>query len=768
MFASRARWQRSALLFAGGALAAFVANLSFTIWATIRPGSNIRGGVGVLSEETTCTRAKTINTAVHVMINVLSTVLLAGSNYCMQCLSAPTRRQIDEAHRVGRWVDVGVQSVRNLVFAVSGRNALLWVLLSLSSLPLHLFYNSAIFTSLSTNEYNITVVPSTFLSEPNRASLPTYLLTPHLTHLYDAIHTGVLHRLDLQLCVDTYSTNFQSSHGDLLIVTSAPTTANHHANENITSASSYPATYALDSLGCGIRQAYQWMCSQAGDAGTVCAAPCEDSVGKYQADPASWTPLGVQEVGACYALPTPERCKLLFSPMLCWIVTALNLVKAGLMVATAFWGGGRGRTVTGEKQKAEGGGEYGMVPGGGGPGLEEKRAGQDRLILTVGDAVASFMEHPDEATVDMCLTSKQDVIKSTGFWSKEPRKISSWRRSKFAAASPTRWMVCVLLYIVALIACIFLYGLGVNSIGGDKSFSSLMALGLAPVSSKTLMQVFDLRGGDDNLLSNVVIANSPQAILSMLYFTYNGLFTSISLATEWDSYATHRKGLRVSSKPIPHQRSTYFLQLPYRYSLPLLVTSGLLHWLISQSIFLVFVEIYRDSVESITSVTNTTRPVDNFTTCGWSPVGVITVIAIGFTMVIFLLGSGTRRLSSTMPVAGSCSAAIAAACHPPPLSMSSTSFEGGIVSAEKLMWGETSGGMDVGGKYPDEGDQASVRGGWDGNGMGESGMGSGMGIEMVGSMVGLVGGDGQGERERGHCSFSAGEVGVPRRGVWYS
>lgn len=140
MFAQRARWQRSALLFAGGALAAFIANLSFTIWATTRPGSKISGGVGVLAEETTCTRAKTIDTGMHVLINVLSTVLLAGSNYCMQCLSAPTRRQIDEAHRAGRWVDVGVQSVRNLVFAVSGRNALLWVLLSLSSLPLHLLY----------------------------------------------------------------------------------------------------------------------------------------------------------------------------------------------------------------------------------------------------------------------------------------------------------------------------------------------------------------------------------------------------------------------------------------------------------------------------------------------------------------------------------------------------------------------------------------------------------------------------------------------------
>lgn len=242
--------------------------------------------------------------------------------------------------------------------------------------------------------------------------------------------------MDLKVCIDTYSTSFQSSHGDLLLVTTEPTTANHHANENITGASVYPGTYALQNLGCGIRQAYQWMCSQAQDAGAQCETPCEDTVGKFQSDPASWTPLGVQEIGACYALPTPERCKLLFSPMLCWIVTSLNLVKAGLMVAAALWGGGR---TSSEKQE---GGEYGMLPGGGG---EERRAGQDRLILTVGDAVASFMEHPDEATVDMCLTSKQDVIRSTGFWSKEPRKISSWRRPKFAAASPTRWMVCVLL-----------------------------------------------------------------------------------------------------------------------------------------------------------------------------------------------------------------------------------------------------------------------------------------------------------------------------------
>jgi hypothetical protein len=132
------RWQASALLFCAASLAALIGNLSFTVWATTRAGSNIQNGVGVLANEASCEKVKSMNTAIHVMINVLSTVLLAGSNYCMQSLSAPTRAQIDEAHRKAQWVDVGVPSVRNLYCAVSRGNLVLWVLLSLSSLPLHL------------------------------------------------------------------------------------------------------------------------------------------------------------------------------------------------------------------------------------------------------------------------------------------------------------------------------------------------------------------------------------------------------------------------------------------------------------------------------------------------------------------------------------------------------------------------------------------------------------------------------------------------------
>ena len=45
------------------------------------------------------------------------------------------------------------------------------------------------------------------------------------------------------------------------------------------------------------------------------------------------------------------------------------------------------------------------------------------------------------------------------------------------------------------------------------------------------------------------MANSPQIVMSVLYFTYNGLFASILLAVEWDGYAQRRKGPCVSSSP---------------------------------------------------------------------------------------------------------------------------------------------------------------------------------------------------------------------------
>lgn len=125
------------------------------------------------------------------------------------------------------------------------------------------------------------------------------------------------------------------------------------------------------------------------------------------------------------------------------------------------------------------------------------------------------------------------------------------------------------------------------------------------------------------------------------------------VAVEYESYAVGRKYLRVSW-PQGDQRSTYYLSLPYRYSVPLLSASALLHWLVSQSIF--FVGIIRHDLNGAKS--------GDIMCCGYSPVAIIFAIILGSVLVLASILLGFRRFNSNMPLAIECSAAISAMCHP--------------------------------------------------------------------------------------------------------
>jgi hypothetical protein len=174
--------------------------------------------------------------------------------------------------------------------------------------------------------------------------------------------------------------------------------------------------------------------------------------------------------------------------------------------------------------------------------------------------------------------------------------------------------------------------------------------------------------GVTGLILNAIVANSPQPILSSIYYAYNGLFTSFMLGVEWNTFATHRKGLRVSTCPRGVQRGTYTLQLPKRIAVPLLLLSAALHWLCSQSIFLVSLDI--DSSADILTYPNGTIFQDEsagdeeYITCGYSPIAIILTISLGLVMVLAAVLAGFRRFKAAeMPVAGSCSASISACCH---------------------------------------------------------------------------------------------------------
>lgn len=61
----------------------------------------------------------------------------------MQILIAPSRAEVDRVRRNGSWLDIGVPSFRNL-FLVSKFKACCWIAFDLSSVPIHLLFNSTV------------------------------------------------------------------------------------------------------------------------------------------------------------------------------------------------------------------------------------------------------------------------------------------------------------------------------------------------------------------------------------------------------------------------------------------------------------------------------------------------------------------------------------------------------------------------------------------------------------------------------------------------
>ena len=148
--------------------------------------------------------------------------------------------------------------------------------------------------------------------------------------------------------------------------------------------------------------------------------------------------------------------------------------------------------------------------------------------------------------------------------------------------------------------------------GIGTSISSFWALGFGSLTPFTYIVIPGFPRGDPNgLIANVMLANLPQFIVSILYLFYNAIMSCFLVQREFSRMWTVRKPLRVS-EPRGIQRSSYFISLPLRYGIPLYTTSGIMHWLISQSLFLARITaFYPDgSVDEASS----------FSTCAYSPI----------------------------------------------------------------------------------------------------------------------------------------------------
>ena len=176
-----------------------------------------------------------------------------------------------------------------------------------------------------------------------------------------------------------------------------------------------------------------------------------------------------------------------------------------------------------------------------------------------------------------------------------------------------------------------------------------LPMGIGSVAGKNVIPYFV-----DSLMSIVLLSNSPQLLCSYIFLGFNYALTCMFTGREWIDYSQRRKPLRVSN-PRGQQVSTYYLQLPYYFSMPLLAISGILSWLTSQILFAVRIQI-RDI--------NGYKDPNNFIlTCGYSPGAIIITIIAGAVLAISVALIGLIKYPDSMPLAGVNSAAIAAGCH---------------------------------------------------------------------------------------------------------
>jgi hypothetical protein len=393
-------WRTGALLSLIAACVVFILNLVMTIWVWRSPGHKLEGAIGTVLQGS-CSRVRRLNVWIHLLVNVLSTLLLCASNYCMQILVAPNRAEIDEAHAHRRWLHIGVPGLRNLVFVGRDR-LLLWALLMTSSLPLHLLFNSVIFTNLQANNYIVIPTMENWLygsaydtsgfsgfTSNNLTMIASQVdvwrpnLTDSITFGNDAVAPRYKN-VTTEECFDLYNTQYTSEVGNVYLIQTNPTV---WRNQSIYSLGlnntgnftwflgEVPNSYTKQDANASFPflsnpnsyPANGWRCPSHRN------STCDAGDGhEIPLDRSRWTPYE-SPVRYCIVEQVVEICKLQFSFLIATIVVASNIVKIVAISRLLL------------------------------------RFKSHDAIVTLGDAVASFLERSDQTTRGRSLQSRYPI-----------------------------------------------------------------------------------------------------------------------------------------------------------------------------------------------------------------------------------------------------------------------------------------------------------------------------------------------------------------------
>ncbi|KAI1112993.1 hypothetical protein F5Y14DRAFT_419253 [Nemania sp. NC0429] len=693
-----------------------------------------------------------VNLALHLLINILSTLVLASANFFMQVLNAPSREELDYAHSKGFWFAIGAPSARNILMLPQFKKWC-WVALLISSVPIHVLFNSTIFEigyRGNDNEFSLTIATEDFIhggpffspgaslfisgqqivgstggsnrddefvvndtAYGNAVSIEDYDVpeSPIMQTLSKAAkQASTWTKIDPRTCWKSYiNCRDLTRYRDLVVIIDKPTgwvrkdmwqlsTSqarfwDRYIPEDEPNHLFFHAQCAMELLNHGpescfnhCRSALATQVLQNGEdypPDNTASSPSNSRPKSLEIKPSEsasycfissevmslvngtapsrvgeWnvSDFGYREDGSDYAQRQPglqpdafnlsaKYCLAETTDRLCHIALAPSLLLS-VALTVAF------KTV------------IALILT-----IVLIRRNQAPLV-TLGDAVASFIENPDPVTVGFCILEQNDM--ETAFWSNEllkagPRRWQPMQRMRRAAVPRSVWVSCYSLFIASITILGSLYVIGFESFSSSGFIPTDWNPPLFPYSRMTFIQA-------------VLLANSPQLLLSLCYFAFNNLFTHLQMAKEWAMLSTEYRPLRVTD-PQGEQFSTYRLQLPYKYSLSLMAISTVIHWVLSNTLY---ISITIQGYDRLSVRTDPILPPNTDVTIRYSAVAHAALLAASFALFFVPIFFSRKSLPrNSLNPAGN-SQILSAACHVSTLLRNSDSQTGSHEDATEL------------------------------------------------------------------------------------
>ena len=247
-----------------------------------------------------------------------------------------------------------------------------------------------------------------------------------LESLWSNARAGTLERLEPAQCIDEYATSIQSNRKNLLLVSGDDNFPSPMENyfihgSHVYWAAKFEVGAAAESAAAS--KAFQWVCSMLDKKHEYLATPCSvevEDVRKQKSWQVGWLcdkqglcAMSRSPVEYCLSEPAQPHCKLHFEPTIATIITILNLCKFNSQFPCLRRRNSMKHTSVDYKYEIE-------------PVLifPTVKAGimfyvafcvHDEPLMTMGDAVASFLDKKDMATKNMCLSTLADFQDRKGY-----------------------------------------------------------------------------------------------------------------------------------------------------------------------------------------------------------------------------------------------------------------------------------------------------------------------------------------------------------------